>query len=82
MRDSKYNDAEVLLKQAYAIEERADVLYYLCVTDMMRGRCRDARATCELVSRKWPSDPIAKVAADTSLRILPDSTSAWCYQVH
>jgi hypothetical protein len=82
MRDNKYDDAEALLKQAYAIEKRADVLYYLCVTDMMRGRCRDARATCELVAQKWPDDPIAKVAADTSVRILPASTTAWCYQVH
>ena len=82
MRDNKYDQAEVLLKQAYAIEERADVLYYLCVNDMMRGRCRDARATCERVSQKWPGDPIAKVAADTSPRILPESTTAWCYQVH
>jgi hypothetical protein len=82
MRDNKYDDAEVLLKQAYAIEERADVLYYLCVLDMMRGRCRNARATCELVSQKWPGDPIAKVAADASLRIVPESTTAWCYQVH
>jgi hypothetical protein len=82
MRDNKYDDAAVLFKQAYAIEERADVLYYLCVNDMFRGRCRDARATCELVSQKWPGDPIAKVAADTNLRILPDSTTYGCYQVH
>src|SRR5262249_49910003 len=80
MRDSKYDDAERLLKQAYAIEERADVLYYLCANEMMRGRCRDARATCELVSQKWPGDPIAKVAADTNLHIVPDSTISGCYQ--
>jgi serine/threonine-protein kinase len=82
MRDTKYDDAAVLLKQAYAIDERSDVLYYLCINDMFRGRCREARATCERVSQKWPGDPIAKVAADTNLRILPDSTTSGCYQVH
>ena len=81
MRESKYDDAAVLLKQAYAIEERADVLYYLCANDLMRGRCREARATCERVSQKWPGDPIAKVAADTNVHILPDSTISGCYQV-
>ena len=80
MRDNKPDDAEALLKQAYAIEARADVLFYLCTNDQMRGRCRDALATCEEVIRKWPSDPIAKVAAQTKIHIAPDSTSPWCYR--
>jgi hypothetical protein len=82
MRDNKYDDAEALLKQAYVIEERADTLYYLWITDLMRGRCRDARTTCELVTKKWPGDPLAKAAADTDLRIVPDSTIAGCYRAN
>jgi serine/threonine-protein kinase len=80
MRDNKHDDAEALLKQAYAIEARADALFYLCTNDLMRGRCRDALATCERVIRNWPRDPVAKVAAQTKLHIAPDSTSPWCYR--
>jgi hypothetical protein len=49
---------------------------------MMRGRCRDARATCELIRQKWPGDPITKVAENTNLRILSDSTIVGCYRVY
>ena len=80
MRDNKHDDVEALLKQAYAIEARADVLFYLCTNLLMRGRCRDALATCERVIRKWPRDPVATVAAQTKLHIAPDSTSPWCYR--
>jgi len=38
--------------------------------------------TCELVTKKWPGDPLAKAAADTDLRIVPNSTIAGCYRAN